>query len=220
MNAAAIKLVVKLWPDHMPEHPNEMDGWKAYSFSRRHGNYKHPTDIGFIEEDGTVEPDEDLKVKLDSGLAFLLSYYEHGNCLWALSGEAPRDRWDSVDFAGLLIWEHAEEDIGAKSYEDREKDARAFIERFTAWCNGHIYGFTIEAFSKCPTCDQHKELDQEDVDGPTLDSCGGYYGDDVKAMVENIREAIGSDPETYEIVFKDEMGGFLADECERLWKEG
>jgi len=39
-------------------------------------------------------------------------------------------------------------------------------------------------------------------------------------MVENIREAIGSDPETYEIVFKDEMGGFLADECERLWKEG
>jgi hypothetical protein len=208
MNATAIKLVINLWYDDMPENPCDYDGWKVYSFSRRHGNFKHPEDL---------EGDDDFTRKRKEGFAFPLSYFEHGQCLWSLSGELPPGAncpWDSVSLAGFIVWEGDEADLGPETFEDREKDARAFIDRYTMFCNGEIYGYTIEAFSKCGSCGQDEEA-EVDFDLPSV---GGYYGDDIDGMVIDMKDNIGSDWKDYEVSFSDNMGGWLADECERRWK--
>lgn len=208
MNATAIKLIIKLWHDDMPESPCDTDGWKAYSFSTRHANFKDPDEF---------EEDEDLERKLKEGLAFKLAYFEHGQCLWSLSSEGPQCRWDSVQFAGFLVWEQDEGDLGPTTFEERQADARAFIKRFTEWCNGEVYGYTIEAYSKCPTCGQHEEVDESVMDFD-LPSCGGYYPDDIDGMVIDMKDHIGSDWKDYEVEFKERHGYGLADEVEKLWK--
>ena len=41
MDATALKLVVTFWHDDCQEEdPCDNDGWKMYSFSQRHHNYK------------------------------------------------------------------------------------------------------------------------------------------------------------------------------------
>jgi len=215
MNTTAIKLIVNLWHDDMPEDPNEMDGWSAYSFSRRHGNYKNPEDISDEDEDGNGVPDAELQKKLDAGLAFFLDYYEHGQCSWSLAGEGPQCQFDTTRMAGLIVWEQDEGDIGATTVEDRRKDAKAFIERFTLWCNGEVYGYTVEAVTKCHACG----ADEEGCVDFDLPSCGGFYSDDLDYMVETIKESIGDDWSDYEVKFKDDTGVYLADECKRLWKD-
>jgi len=215
MNATAIKLIIKLWHDDCPEDPNGDDGWKAYSFSNRHNNYKDPESIFEEDDDGTYGPDADLQKKLDSGLAFWLDYFEHGQCMWSLAGEGPQCRWDTSRQAGLLVWEHDEGDLGPETVEDRRKDAKAFIDRYTQWCNGEIYGYTIEAFSKCHACGQDEEA-EVDFDLP---SCGGYYPDDIDGMVIDMKDNIGSDWADYEVKFEEQHGYGLADECEKLWKK-
>lgn len=218
MNATAIKLVIKFWHDDQPIDPNEWDGWKAYSFSRRHGNSVEPYDVGFEDDDdGNLEPNKDLRAKLKSGLAFMLDYYEHGQCAWSLSGEGTQCQWDTSRFAGLLVWEHDEDNIGAKTVEDRRKDATAFINRYTLWCNGEIYGYTMEAFKSCGSCGQDEELSDKEAE-MDLASCGGYYSDDFAYMLESIKENIGDDWADYEVAFKEQDGYGLADEAKRLWK--
>lgn len=217
MNATAFKLLISIWQDDQAENPSDWDGWKAYSFSRRHGNHADPEDIGFEEDDeGAIVPSDELKAKLESGLAFFLDYYEHGQCMWSLTGTGPRCQWDSVRGAGLLVWEGEEGDIGAKSYADRETDAKHFIDRFTEWCNGEVYGYSAEALAVCCECGADKDADT-DLDLP---SCSGFFGSDIAGMVETLRDELGSDWSTYDVRFKDDFGGGLADECATLWKKG
>lgn len=218
MNATAIKLVIKFWHDDQPENPCDEDGWKVYSFSQNHASHKEPEDVGFDYDDekGSHVPDAELKAKLDNGLAHFLSYYEHGQCLWSLSGEGSSCPFDSVRFAGLLVWEGDPDNIGGDT-SDKTKDARSFINRYTLWCNGEIYGFTMEAFKKCGSCGQDEELGQDEVE-VELASCGGYYSDDFAYMLECVKENIGSDWADYEVEFKEQDGYGLADEAKRLWK--
>jgi len=219
MNATAIKLVIKLWHDDITmENPCEYDGWKVYSFSDRHTNHKSPEKIGFdYDDDDNFGPDEDLKAKLDTGLAFTLDYFEHGQCKWSLAGEGPQCRFDTARFAGIIIWEGDEGDIGPVSVEGRRKDAKAFIARYTLWCNGEIYGYTVEAFRKCVACGQDEELTDEEA-GFYLPSCGGYYSDDFDHMVESIKQDIGDNWADYEVDFKARGCSWLADEVKQRWK--
>jgi hypothetical protein len=217
MSATAIKLIIKLWHDDCPEEPGACDDWKAYSFSTRHSNYRDPESIFEEDDDGNYGPDEELQKKLDSGLAFFLDYFEHGQCMWSLAGEGPQCRWDTSRTAGLLVWEQDEESIGAKTVEDRRKDAKAFIERYTQWCNGEVYGYTVEAVTPCPTCGQVEETDEVDFDLP---SCGGYYPDDIEYMVANMKDHIGEGWEDYEVEFVEHpYASGMADEVKRFWKE-
>lgn len=224
MNATALKLIVKFWHDDMAESPNDYDGWKAYSFSTRHSNHADPDDVGFEYDDDKecLIPGKDLQAKLDSGLAFLLSYFEHGQCQWSLAGEGPQCRWDSVTFAGILVWEEEESALGPKTKKDREKDARAFISNYTAWCNGYVYGFTIDVVRPCGSCGKDEEVDdsEHDIDAT---SCGGFTIDscDDEAMgymLELVKENIGSDWADYEVAFEEQNAYGLADEAKRLWK--
>lgn len=161
-------VTIRLEYDTDTENPMEHDGqWTLYSFSNRHVNYKHPDEI---MPDGKIPIG--LRRKLDVGLAFFLDYFEHGQCVWSLAGDGPQCQWDTERRAGILIWEHSPKEMGAKDRESRAKDARDFLETYTAWCNGECYGWSIE-----------------DEDGEHIDSCWGYYGNDTDYMFQCIEDA-------------------------------
>lgn len=155
-------LTVRILPDEHPqESPAENDlSWKPYSFNNRHNNFKKPEELGFVDP-----MDVGLRNKLKAGTAFVLGYFEHGRCIWHISGDIPMGtqgdyRWDGCNVAGLLLWEHDPKEMGAKTKEARQKDAEAFLEEYNAWCNGDIYGYVVEG-----------------RDGEVLDSCWGFIGD-------------------------------------------
>lgn len=160
-------LTIRVFHDHDVECPSSYDGaWKLYSFNRRHRAYADPTTIGLslsLGSDGLPKiTNPGLRSKLKAGLAFFLSYFEHGQCVWFRHGDnrpGVEFRWDGVRVAGLLVWEEHATNLGARTYANRAKDADGFLADYTAWCNGDGYGFAIE-----------------DEEGEIVDSCGGYLG--------------------------------------------
>lgn len=122
--------------DPCQDDPSEIGGFTLYSFNRRHRSFKHPAELGIMPPNEFGEPvieDEDLKRKLDEGLAFILGYSEHGNCCWSIGG---RDGWDSRAVAGLMV---LDPDYVHEDYESRKKHAVSCAEDYTAWCNGEVY---------------------------------------------------------------------------------
>ena len=183
----------------------DFDGqWTLHSFSRRHYNFKEPDELGFNNRDGeVVVKNPGLRRKMQVGLAFVLSYYEHGNSLWMLqNGSKPAGvefQWDGTRVAGLLVWGHKPGDMGAKSYEDRAKDAQGFLDEYNEWCNGNCYGYDIET-----------------EDGEHVDSCWGFIGSDatLNYMFDVISES------TKDAVVKVEGdGAWLADHHKIKCKE-
>ena len=187
---------VKLTIDNDPdtENPCEQGGWVVHSFGRRHSSFAEPSSLGLGELDEFGEPkvhDIGLRRKLDAGTAFLLSYFEHGNCTWSLKGEGTQCRWDSVRVAGLLVWSGSPKDCGYSNspdgkwhkecwktdYESREKNAREFLKAYTEWCNGSCYCYSLVEYDEATG-----------VEGEHVDSCSGYIGDE--SLVSAIKEAV------------------------------
>lgn len=161
---------IEIHPDHYPENP--MEEWsemgKIYSFSKKHIN---SIDLDRAEELMTEKPHH---VKL--------SYFEHGSCHWMVMGESSPGmefRWDGVRFAGLWIpdddcmetinaraFKGMEERPGTTFQDNRRKAlldyARDVCKTYTHWCNGDVYGYTVE------------------LDGDQIDSCYGFYGSDLE----------------------------------------
>lgn len=172
MKQRYLKLTVE--PDGDLEDPCDGDGWKLYSFNRRHCHFKEPEEIGLCPDKPEAE-DKTLKQKLKKGFAFFLAYYEHGACLWMLRdvGDVPAGvefQWDGVHTAGLLVWEQPNEHLGQKkwTYKDRAKDAECFLKTYNAWANGEGTYFRLET-----------GMDED------LDGCGGFYSiEDAMAAVE------------------------------------
>lgn len=173
--------------DDSPENPSDNDGWKVFSFNPRHASYQNPNTFltGELDADGKPEiHDEDLRKKMDAGLAFFLSYYEHGPCVWALLDQAPKCRFDGTRFAGVLIWGQPEADIGAKDPGARALDAGGFLDTYTKWCNGYVYGYNVD-----------------DPEGKIDAGCWGFY--DLDQMFHEIKEAVGDREVTWEGPAKD-----------------
>lgn len=107
--------------------------------------------------------------KLEAGLAYWVDRFEHGNCVWSLSGQGPQCRWDNSPCAGFMYWDHKPEEIGDASLPPDarkaalEKDAECTLEVYTQWCNGDCYGYQIA----------------DAITGEDLDSCWGFFGDDI-----------------------------------------
>jgi hypothetical protein len=175
-----IPVKVELYHDEA-EDPHDMgDGiWTLKQFSRRHMHYVDPDDLGIERgpDNAITSTDPDLAEKLRNGLAFVVSYYEHGRCAWSIYGTGPQCRWDNVGIAGILVWENDPSDMGAETIEERQKDAAAFLDTYTAWCNGDVYGYSIT-----------------DTEGDIDDACGGYYGPDTEYMLSEIQRAVGGRP--------------------------
>jgi len=176
-----MRVTVRIEHDQDTENPmTACDGqWTLHSFGRRHINYKDPERLGLsLERNGDGWPivrNPGLRRKLAVGLAWFVSYYEHSQSMWFLPGQGPTCPWDSVKCAGLLVWDHKPGDMGAKTKQDRAKDAASFLEEYTAWCNGECYWYAVE-----------------DEEGNTLDSCGGFIGgrDGCNYMLDQIKDAI------------------------------
>ena len=131
---------INVYPDLCPDNPMPDIGARVVSFNRRHVNYAHPEDIGVYGRNEYGEPIigcPGLRRKLDTGAAFLLSYFEHGSCVWSLAGEGPSCRWDTAALAGVLylperLWR-------GKTFSEREDISRSLLKTYTAWCNGEVY---------------------------------------------------------------------------------
>jgi hypothetical protein len=161
-------------------------GWVVHSFNRRHTNFEDPFE--FLKQDGSGA-NIGIQRRLDCGTAFLLSCYEHGGCAWSLKGEGTQCRWDTTQYAGIMIWQGKAEDAG-KTLKEREERARVAISVYTDWADGNCYYFRLE-----------------DMAGEELDSCGGFIGD--KDLEVAVLEAI--EHQKVEVI---EVDG----EADWLWK--
>ena len=172
--------IVTLLHDSDLENPSDFEGaWTLYSFGRRHVNHRDPEDFF-----PNGKPSLAIRRKLAVGTAFVLSYYEHSGCAWSLRGQGTQCRFDSVDVAGILVWEHNPKDMGAGTLEARAADAEGFLKTYNAWANGDGYGYQVEEVITQPC--GHTEV--KDVD-----SCFGFYGLDLEYMAERVRAAVGGD---------------------------
>jgi hypothetical protein len=163
------------------ENPADMDcNWRLYSFSTRHLSFKHPAELGLGEIDSETglpkfkgKEGRALKRKLENGLAHILSYYEHGSSAWFRKNEpvpaGVEFQWDGRRVAGLLVWEHDYRALGAKTFEERAKDADGFLRTYNDWANGQGYWYAVH-----------------DPDGELVASCGGFYASDVEHMFDHI----------------------------------
>lgn len=128
-----VKVCVDYDQDASEDCPNDWGCWRVYSFNTRHRSY-----------DKTVTP-EKINAWLAAGRAFLLSYYEHGGHVWTLRKELPlgcQCPWDSVDVAGVVVWE----DDAMFPYdkeEEAKESARGFVEVFDDWSNDRVFSITF-----------------------------------------------------------------------------
>jgi hypothetical protein len=116
------------------EDPSKQEGsWSVVTF----GDNRILTDRNresFFDDDD--QPDEELARKLQTGLAFGLRYTCHGaDSLYATYSDTS---------GGLVFWENGEDEIGAKTVEDRRADADRFLEKYTDWANGHCHYIKVE----------------------------------------------------------------------------
>ena len=167
--------VVRIEHEINPTCPND-DGdgqWTLYSFNRNSIHYKNPWDFFKETKDGKLVPENiGLHRKLKVGLAFVLQYYEHSLGRYDIQGHGPQCQWDTSNYGGILVWENKPRDMGHKKYEDRQKDAEAFLETYNAWMNGWVYWCSIES-----------------PDGEFDESCGGFYDDGlVEYLAENLEK--------------------------------
>lgn len=165
MSPKAVKLEV--WYSEA-DNPFDEDGWKLYSFNSRHINYRDPYSL-IHTKDGEIRANSiGLQRKLNVGTAFIVSCYEHSGRLWGLQGEVFQCRWDTAQVAGILIWEDEPSAMGAKTYKDRQEDARKMLSIFNDWGNGQNFGYCVE------------------YDNEETRSCGGYIG--IDDLVADLRE--------------------------------
>jgi len=132
--------------------------WQIVSFGRRHFNYQNPADWIIVDPDSlevSIVPEKpELQAAYDRGEVFVLSYYEHGGCVWSLRGEGPQCRWDTAQIAGLAILDTGQtagltipESCSELSTEDRTAACRYALASYTAWCNGEAYEYDIQVES-------------------------------------------------------------------------
>lgn len=176
-------LILKILHDSDCESPADCDlTWRVRTFDRhKFKTCVSPSD--YVDHMDGHEPILKKKYRdlMDRGLCFWLSCYQHGSVKWEL-GPVSHCRWDSASHAGLLIWENDWKELGPRTKEDRRKDAKAFIQNYTDWCNGACYGYDLR------TCEIPDETDPEDLtskglsalhkQGKDIDSCFGFVGTD------------------------------------------
>lgn len=194
--------LVEIWQDPDTESPNDYDGlFKLVSFSTSHNSFRDPSEIFGCKECGEFaneglhgEPTEDTdpddveeyhKYESKEEVAFVLNYYEHGQCRWYVAPDSsPVDmQWDGVYGAGVLIFNVGDfERVWWDQKTDLEKRraAESFTDEYTAWVNGETYGYTIRKQArKCECCGS-------EVEGENIDSCGGFIvGYDNKEYFES-----------------------------------
>jgi hypothetical protein len=165
---------VRIEQDQDPIAPWDCDGqWTFKSFLDRDDDRFEYMSVSYSEPLGKVVATRPsraivspanigLRRKFAVGLAYWLSVYRHSGEHWFISSERPwfADKWDTSVYAGILIWEHKPEDMGAKTKEDRQKDAQGYLDQLNQYFNGEVYGVTVK---------------ETDYPGEVYESCWGFY---------------------------------------------
>lgn len=162
---------IKVDYDSDTESPNAWGGPKLLSFHRHHIDRISPEDLKNEEE---YPPNRIVPV----------SYFEHGNCVWSVSGEGPQCPWDSVSYAGVILFPEDWEG-------DMQEAARSYCETYTAWSNGEVYGFRTSVYELKKDEDGDIIEDQHHYDKKTEiggDSCWGFYLEDREAEKNFLNE--------------------------------
>lgn len=152
--------VLRIEPDVDTENPlTSCDGmWNVYTW--RHKGNSIITDTSIEQffprsETGAYTPTLALRNKLRAGTAFLIDYYSY----------LPRytvadDGSDPHAADGIIVWKSPVADMGAKSRDERKKDAAICLHEYSEWAGGNCFWYSLE-----------------DADtGDLLDSCGGLIG--------------------------------------------
>jgi hypothetical protein len=162
------KYTVELYNDDEPMLFIEDSGWELKSFNSNHINYIDPWTIFDVASPTQFKYKKDKKAE-EAKTLFVLSYYEHGGCVWSLKGEGPQCQWDSTPVAGILRWNEKATILG-KTRPSREFAARNWLEYYNCAVNGEVYGFTIYE------------------EGGWVEQCGQYAGNDLEMLTHDIRE--------------------------------
>lgn len=176
-------LVVEVNYEQDVPNPNDDGDWKLVSFNSRHVNFEHPDNYF---EGG--KPRRGLANKLRAGTAFLLSYFEHGQCQWSLQGTGPQCNWDTVQLAGLLLWTQPVKNLGPRTYESRSKNAESYLQRYTAWCNGEVYQYMV----------------RDDEESNSGEGCGGFFD------AESLVDSIATDVDGMDVVFRGQLAEMVS----------
>lgn len=134
-----MKITVR-YDDFSHDPPNMGERATVHSFNRRHYNSADPDAFGLVVKGGRItSSNPGIRQRLDTGTAFILSAYEHGNIVWSLGGEGYQCRWDTAPVAGILFIDRKR----GQSREVREAEARTFLEGYNAWSNGEVWNVSL-----------------------------------------------------------------------------
>jgi hypothetical protein len=180
------------------------------SFSHNHGNF--------------IDPDEAKAMMKKNKYIILLSYYEHGNCLWYVKDHDPTwlpdKQWDGVEYAGIWVPDSCimESMLPAIKYECKDKgidykslskveranlrkdwmirQAESACEVYTQYCNGEVYWYNIEVYTirKHENGDILDEKSDYRKDAPVEDESCGGFYGHDE-VVRAAKEALGIAPE-------------------------
>lgn len=158
---------IQVWQDHDIDNPCEYGLWRVVSFNKK--------DINYENYDDYIPLDDEMKELRKKGHVFILSY--HGSNVWdLLKGGAVTCSTDTTLVAGILFLECEDTKRDPRNtLEVLKKSARGFLETYTQWCNGEVYGFSVIG-----------------KDGEIEESIGGFYGLDY--LLECIKEEMGDKP--------------------------
>ena len=162
---------LEIWSDGDAENPCGEDmPWKLHSFSTRHINFVDPYTLlkPINKFDEVFAKTVGLQRKLDTGTAFLLPCYTHGDSCWSLRNEGMQCQFDTARTAGIIIYTEKPKWL-PKSFDERAAVVRRILETYSNWCNGHCYGYTLDG-----------------------ESCGGFY--DMDDLCEAVKEEIDDEP--------------------------
>ena len=162
--------------DPDPENPIEARGERIISLNRNHSNF---------------DPDAFERLRKDNDCV-VLGAYDHSGILWYVSQDSPPPGadcpWDGVRIAGLWVpcdskclLEAVSKTKGKKRRKKAVELARSACDVYTAWCNGEVYAYNIQAYK----LRRHEDGEIFDyIDDYRLDeelesdSCCGFYLND------------------------------------------
>jgi hypothetical protein len=119
-----------------------------------------------------------------------LYLYDHSGISISAGKEYPfNDRWDSMTIGFIFTTEEKIKEMGVNKKNNEIKDQlEAEVETYNMDLNGVKYGYQHIKIKKCKCCEHETE--------EVIDSCGGFYGYDVKksgiydAMPEKFQKAL------------------------------
>lgn len=182
---------ITLDTDTDAENPLKHDGWVLHTFGNHHDiTYCDPYEyIKPNPDNRTIPANRNIARKLKSGLAHWVSRFAHGQEQWGLVGEVHQCPWDTVQIAGILVWEHKWHELGPMDYEWRKEDARKTLRSYTRWVNGEAIRYSIDLITvdKDDFDPEVDDLDLYDHHEEHISSCGGYLDYDyMRNKIANI----------------------------------